>query len=325
MGHWALRVASHSRHGGGHLARARVLANALCGVGEAVTLVLDDGADVAKRIVLQDGLSFCSVSDAFDIRFSGVVLDGYEILRNEATRWISYSAPVAVIDDFLDPPVGVSLVVNGAPHLSGKEVRGIPALLGSRYAMIDPRYAAIPNRDRSKPVRRVLVSFGLLDPDNLTSLVLEALATLPYPPIADVLLSSASEHQDAVAASLKRLKNSSTLTLDAPSSIEHLAQADLAIGAGGVSLLERMAAGVPSVSVAIIDNQRLFVEGAAHAGGTIGVGDVHAASRRFLENVIKDVLSNASLRREMALAAKRIVDGDGSMRVAKELVRLLRH
>lgn len=323
MGHWALRVASHTRHGGGHLARAIVLAEALKASGETAVLLLDDDAYGAKEVAQRHGLSFCGVSDALDIRFSGVVLDGYEIIRHEAARWLEHSVPVAVIDDFLYPPDGASLVINGAPHLSGDEVRGIPALLGGRYALVDPIYATLPNRDRSEPVKRILVSFGRLDPDNLTARTLEALATLPSPPVVEVVLSSNSAHAAAVSRCLERLKNKSILTLDAPSLIEHLSRADLAIGAGGVSLLERMAAGVPSVSVAIIDNQRLFVEGAASLGGTIGVADATTATVEKLTRLLRNILSDTPKRCELAATGRRIVDGRGSERVAAELIKLI--
>lgn len=325
MGHWALRVASHSRHGGGHLARIRVLAKALKVAGEEVTLVLDQGANAAKQVIQGDSLRFCKVAEALQGQFSGIVLDGYEIIRNEVSLWINRAAPVVVIDDFLNPPAGVSLVINSAPHLVGGQVNGIRALLGSRYALVDPIYASLPDKDRSKPVQRLLVSFGRIDPDNLTERTLAALAMLQYPPIVEVVIASRSPHRKAVEAALRRLGNASTLTFDAPNLIEQLALADLAIGAGGVSLLERMAAGVPSVSIAIVDNQRAFVEGANIAGGTIGIGDIKDASVKSLNSLIKNIIMDASLRSEMAVNARCIVDGHGPNRVVEELIGLLAH
>lgn len=322
---WLLRVASHPRHGGGHLARTRVLAAALRDADLEPLFVLDAGASQARATLEQQGFD-CRFADqpthAFAGRaWAGCVLDGYDILRDEAIRWASTAPPMAVLDDFLSPPLGTALVINGAPHLSGSEVDGVPALLGPTFAMIDPRYAALPDRDRSGG-GHVLVAFGRLDPGNLATMALTALLSVKGVRVVTVVTSAGSEHLEAVRSALKSFGGAGRLLLDTPDMVAPLQAADFVIGAGGVGLLERMAAGVASLTISIVDNQRLFVEGAVRRGGTVDGGTAASATVDDLGRRIAAVLADGPLRRRVAAAGRVLIDGKGGARVVARLAAL---
>ncbi len=319
---WLIRVASHPRHGGGHLARCRVLAAALREAGAGVALVLDEGTEAARAALERQGFDCRTVGAEGVGPWAGCVLDGYDILREETAHWCRVSPPMAVIDDFLDPPAGTALVINGAPHLDGDAVNGVPALLGPAYALVDPRFAALPERDRTAPVKRILISFGRLDPDNITARAVEAVAALRAPLAVTVVLPSNSPHIPAVRAAVMALDSASELILDAPDMLRHLAAADLAVGAGGVSQLERMAAGVPSITVSIVDNQRLFVEGAVRRGGTVDGGDASTLTAGSLSECLLQLLTDGDLRRRIVSEGRALIDGWGSQRVAAHVLQL---
>ena len=164
---WAFRVASHPRHGGGHLARCTVLADALLALNAHVTFVLDEGSNAIVEILKARGLSIVISGRTSQGSGPGVFLDGYKILEDESSYWHSVAPQMVVIDDFLKPPKGTSLVINCAPHAEGTQVGGMPALLGPRYALVSPKFAALPCRDRSQDPEHVLISFGRLDPQDL--------------------------------------------------------------------------------------------------------------------------------------------------------------
>lgn len=320
---WLLRVASHPRHGGGHVARSGVLAEALAARGESVLMVLDNGADEARARLEARGLS-CTMEEPAG-PWRGSVVDGYDFAPESIARLVQVAAPLAAIDDFLDPPPGAALVINSACHLSGDRVGDIPALLGPRYALVDPRFSVLPARDRTAPVAHIVVTFGVIDSGNATELALEALERIAAAGPA-LRVTVIAGHAATNLASLRK-----TVAAHAPGwrlltnprdMAPLLAEADLIIGAGGVSLLERMAAGVPSVTLSIADNQRLFVEGAAALGATVDAGDASTSSSAALSDILLATLRDPERRVNMSRAGRQAIDGNGPARVADRLVSL---
>jgi spore coat polysaccharide biosynthesis predicted glycosyltransferase SpsG len=112
----------------------------------------------------------------------------------------------------------------------------------------------------------------------------------------------------------------SELVVDAPDLVAQLAQVDLAIGAGGVGLLERMAAGVPSIGLAIADNQRANLEGAAARGAVRFLGPAREVSAERLAAEIAALADDAGSRAAMTRAGRALVDGRGADRVAAALL-----
>ena len=310
---WLIRVASHRRHGGGHVARCAVLVSALVDAGADVVVQLDAGASEAAAILARRGLRCTEETPAEPIH--GIVLDGYELMDTEAET-LARRAPLVVIDDFLEPPACATLAINGAVHLDGDHIGGLPALLGPRYALVDPRYAALPARNRTVPVRSILVTMGRIDPDNMVVACLDLLDAMACDAQITVVASADMVSRTGLDA---RIGPPHRLVIDAPDMVPLLDAADFIIGAGGVSLVERMAAGIPSLTLLLAENQRLFVAGAARLGATIDGGDKAGPECAAL---LRDILADGPARAAMAVAGRRAVDGQGPARVASHLMDL---
>lgn len=310
---WLIRVASHHRHGGGHVARCSVLASALVDAGVDVVVQLDADSPEAAAVLARRGLS-CREGTPAGL-MDGIVLDGYELMETEAMN-LARRAPLVVLDDFLEPPVCAKLAINGAVYLDGDRIGDLPALLGPRYALVDPRYAALPLRDHAAPVRNVLITMGRIDPDNRVSACLDLLADIGFDAQITVVASA-----DVVSRTDldTRVRQPHRLVIDAPDMVPLLDAADFVIGAGGVSLMERMAAGIPSFTLLLADNQRLFVAGAARLGATIDGGDSTSPECAAL---LGDILADGSARAAMAAVGRRTIDGQGAARVASHLTNL---
>jgi spore coat polysaccharide biosynthesis predicted glycosyltransferase SpsG len=245
----------------------------------------------------------------------GIVLDGYELMETQAMT-LARRAPLVVIDDFLEPPVCAKLAINGAVHLDGDRIGDLPALLGPRYALVDPRYAALPSRDHTAPVRDVLITMGRIDPDNRVSACLDLLAAIGCDAQITVVASADLVSKTGLDA---RIRQPHCLVIDAPDMVPLLDATDFIIGAGGVSLMERMASGIPSLTLLLADNQRLFVAGAARLGATIDGGESTGPKCAAL---LGDILADGPARAAMAAAGRRTVDGQGAARVASHLINL---
>ncbi len=190
------------------------------------------------------------------------------------------------IDDLADRPHQADLLLDqnffGAccdQRYQGLVPSHCRQLLGPHYALLGPEYAQLhPLVPVRTDVRRVLVFFGGVDPDNLTGRTIEALTDPTLAHLAvDVVLGRQSPHRQAVA-DLVAQRPFTTLHGPLPSLAGLIARADLAIGAGGATTWERACLKLPSLVVAIAENQRPFAEALHQAGHLQLLGEAATVS-----------------------------------------------
>lgn len=95
-----------------------------------------------------------------------------------------------------------------------------------------------------------------------------------------------------------------------------LADADLVLTAAGVTLLESLALGRPTVAVILAENQRRAAGGAAAADAAIVGVEAKAAG------LAAELAGDLERRRSLSAAARNLVDGRGAGRVAEAIVDL---
>ena len=191
-----------------------------------------------------------------------------------------------VIDDLADRPHLSDLLLDQNFFGEATEHRYqslVPAhcrqLLGSHYALLGPEYSQLhPLLPPRTELRRVLVFFGGVDPNNLTGRALEALMDPAMADLAvDVVLGRQSPHRQAVEELVVRRPHT-TLHGPLPSLAGLIARADLAIGAGGATTWERACLGLPSLVVTVAANQLPFAQALVQAGYLHWLGDAATVS-----------------------------------------------
>jgi UDP-2,4-diacetamido-2,4,6-trideoxy-beta-L-altropyranose hydrolase len=231
-----------------------------------------------------------------------------------------------VIDDLADRPHKVDLLLDQNFFGTVTETRYaglVPEhccqLLGPHYALLGPEYAQLhPLVPPRTELRRVLVFFGGVDPSNLTGRALEALLAPELAHLAvDVVLGLQSPHRQAVAELVARRPHT-TLHNPLPSLAALIARADLALGAGGATTWERACLGLPSLVVAIADNQLPFPVALDQVGAIQLLGDAASVSA---EQIFQALL--AALQRPWPRACGHgLTDGFGAARVTTALLGL---
>ena len=101
-----------------------------------------------------------------------------------------------------------------------------------------------------------------------------------------------------------------------------MASCDLAVSAAGTTLYELCAAGVPSMSFCLADNQLTAAKAFDEAGAIPCAGDIRRSCDEVLGNVMNFMtyMSENFKKRKAALETMRqLVDGKGAMRIAKAL------
>jgi spore coat polysaccharide biosynthesis predicted glycosyltransferase SpsG len=133
----------------------------------------------------------------------------------------------------------------------------------------------------------------------------------------DILLGSHSQNVSAVAAFADDNAHW-MLHLDEASPWRLIEDADVAITGGGQSLLERLAIGVPTVGLAVADNQEPPLQCVAHAKAAVSLGSMKGDWIARLRAALT-TLRDPALRRRLSVAAQHLIDGRGAARVAKVL------
>lgn len=186
--------------------------------------------------------------------------------------------------------------------------------LGPHYALLGPEYAQLhPLVPVRAQLSRVLVFFGGVDPDNLTTRALEALTHKNLEHLSvDVVLGRQSPHRKFVEG-LAAQRPRTTLHTALPSLAGLIARADLAIGAGGATTWERACLKLPSLVVTIAANQRPFAEALDQASHLQLLGD---AATVTVEEIRSALLSRVSASVEHYQdAGGDLTDGFGASRL----------
>lgn len=205
---------------------------------------------------------------------------------------------------------------------------GTQLLVGADYApvrgaFVSLRRESLARRASVKIPRVLLVSLGGADPDDVTSAVLRALR----PPLefdtVHVVLSGIARHLDAVREEVARHGNA-VLHVDTRQMPELMAEADLSIGAAGVTAIERCVLGLPTLMVVVADNQieaaqRMDRLGAVRLLGhtaDITPEGVHSALAAFVQDRPDGLQA-------MSRAAAALCDGHGLDRIAPALIDIM--
>lgn len=168
------------------------------------------------------------------------------------------------IDDLADRPhdcdalLDQNLTTGGAARYDGLLPAHCERLVGPRYALLQPPYAPLHQscKPRRGPIRRLLIFFGGADRHGLTLRALQAALALNHDDLTiDVVIGMSSPDNDQVRALAAPHKNV-TVYCGLPSLAPFMAEADLAIGAGGATSWERLCLGLPSIVVTVADNQQ---------------------------------------------------------------------
>jgi len=318
---WAFRVASSPRAGGGHVARCLALAGALRSLADGVLFVVDDDGAEWERHILQQGHGCITASSPVPDNVEACLIDGYEFDASTIRSWRARARVMTVIIDHQPSPEWADLII--APAISEAKIRnpGGAVLTGLDYALIDPRFVISGTREIQNNVQRIFISFGKRDQRNATGLALDALQMLPEVKSGAisimVALGGSAPHVAAIKDRVAQI-NGATCEIDT-NMADCYASADFVIGGGGVGLFERMAQGLPSVSVGLAENQRPQISLCSSTGGTLDAGDIGSLDSAGLAATILPLLRSHERRMTMSENARRAIDGFGAQRCVRAM------
>ena len=98
-----------------------------------------------------------------------------------------------------------------------------------------------------------------------------------------------------------------------------MAEADLAIGAGGSTSWERCCLGLPALLVALADNQVDIAKALDSAGACIYLGTKETANTLTIQRTMTNLLDARKQLEKISQCASSLVDGIGLERVCQKL------
>lgn len=256
-----------------------------------------------------------------------LIVDHYGLDVSWETHLRSYSVKIMVIDDFVNREHACDILLNqnygvDASMYDDITPRGCKRLTGSAYVLLREQFR-VARKDisrRSGEIKKIFIFFGGADSTNETAKAIKAAKLLDRPNLSFIVL---------VGGSNPHWKDIETLCGQLPGSVFYkqvydlaplMADADLAIGAGGSNTWERCCLGLPSMVTVLAENQRTFVERLDRDGIVLNMGWFEDVTPSTIAEMLEKLISDRTMIIGMSKRSMEIVDGEGAKRVAREML-----
>ncbi len=309
--------------GAGHVSRCLALADELAGHGASVEFLCRDlpghggmslarsghgvhwlppvpeTGDAAGGAQEEDARACAGLLDG-NAPADWLIVDHYGLDSHWERAMAPHARHLMVIDDLANRDHDCDLLLDHN-FVAGYEQRyaaRVPSrcrlLLGPRHALFRPEFDAVRGHRTPAlpPPWRLLVSFGGSDPTGETEKTLHGLMRLARPDLAiDVIVGEQNPRREAIRALAAGLPGA-VVHVQPGNMAEIVAAAHLAIGACGVSALERCYLGVPQLVIVVADNQVASAAALAQAGVVVSLraseevdaGNIAAAVAELLDH-----------------------------------------
>lgn len=347
-----IRTDASAQIGGGHMMRCLALANALRVRGAEVTFVMARPSQDWLRPVVQAGFALQDMDPVphvpepdgpahrrwLSLPWHEDARQTLAVVQKHAADWLIWDhygldarwvgvlraghagLRVMAVDDLDDRPLGSDLVLDQTRlDRASRRFPALAALPGPTYATLRPEFAALrpstlARRTEVTEIRRVLVTLGMADMAKLVPDIARALARRAGLEV-DLVLGSAAVSLQQVRDICAQAPNLH-LHVDTPDVARLIAEADLCIGAGGMTSWERCALGLGTLLVPVAENQIGVADALAQAGAVQLLPPQDVRDPLRLDRAIDAAIAQAPRLGQMAAP---LCDGRGTERVCDAL------
>jgi len=256
-----------------------------------------------------------------------LVVDGYHFDARYLSELQSVR-PLLFIDDNGELESYPSqLVLNQNAHarteMYAQRAPSTSLLLGPRYALLRNEFTAYRDWVRTVPNRgtRVLVTMGGSDPQDLTPLIVSALAGLAIGGLQiRVVVGGSADNGSSVAEQVRQFPDRVEMITNAANMAELMAWADMAIAGAGTTCWEICLLALPAIVVVVAENQRFIAGHLAQMGAAVNAGRSKSIDGKSLAHIAAELLENVDRRLQLSQAARQLVDGAGRDRVLENML-----
>lgn len=349
------RTDGNSEIATGHLVRCLAIARACVKLGADVKFIVSDKESLTlleeRFTAPREFAVFClersylEMSEEIPVLLSCLAADMPAEDGSHSRPWLfidSYSATTAYfkalrryfktayLDDLRSLDCDVDLVVNyDTDEDCAAYANAARRLLGIQYTPLREQFLS-PSYEVRRKAEHVLLSTGGTDPCR----VAESLLQIVYGGLPDMeilqsmhyhVLTSRANTRYAVLTALAKTHPFLHIHTNVSNVAALMASCDLAVSAGGTTLCELCAVGVPTVSYLMARNQRIAVEAYAKRGLIPCAGDVRPLSLaphtlRHIIAFLTDMAHDHPARAAVSSSMRSFLNGSGAGQIAEALM-----
>jgi len=196
-------------------------------------------------------------------------------------------------------------------------------LLGTSYSLLRREFRSWSGCQREIPEtgRKLLVTFGGSDPDNLTGLAMQAIGQVNVLGLEVVVVVGPSNPHYAFLGKIRSPQHSVRLEQNVADMARLMASADLAVSAAGTTCLEMCFLGLPAIAVAAAENQRASARELDRQGCVVHLEETGNIQVEQLAEMIDKLLKSPAARASLSQRGRELVDGNGAKRVIAAIQR----
>jgi UDP-2,4-diacetamido-2,4,6-trideoxy-beta-L-altropyranose hydrolase len=305
------------------------LAQALRERGAEVAFVSQAGPGDCISVIEANGFAVSPPLAELPAGSDVAIVDHYDLDQAWESAAAKGGAAVVAIDDLANRRhnckvlLDQNITATQPGRYDGLVPEDCTLLLGPQYALLRPEFTRAPRRERTGEVRRIAISFGGFDDANATAMAIRAILHSRLGNVTvDVVLDDAAPHAREVRA-LCSEKASLHYRGAVANMAALLADADMAIGACGISQWERAYLGVPTLLVTVADNQLPAAQRCAEAGVASHAGQIENLTDAKLARSIEALVSDRSRLQQYSRASLQLMgDGNGAAVVADSVLSM---
>ena len=323
----------------GHVMRCLSIADAFKELKHEVTFIVSD--NLCHEMIYQRGYDIVTISGKWnDLEYELdeleqvisvndvqiLIIDSYYVTSQYLQR-IGCLTKTVYIDDlnaFLYP---VDVIINYSLYADKLDYRNrypdTELLLGCDYVPLRSQFTNIDTKVIHKQVKSILVTSGGTDCGNMVlSLLRKMNSDIVFKNIDIHVVVGVFNSNFIELYTLEKQSDNVTLHHNVKDMVTLMKGADVAISAGGSTLYELGACGVPTITYFFADNQISNVREFEARGLMDCAGDAKEAPERCAQSLYKLVVKlvpSYVKRKKLSEELMQLIDGNGAMRIARRL------
>jgi UDP-2,4-diacetamido-2,4,6-trideoxy-beta-L-altropyranose hydrolase len=333
------RVDGNETIGIGHVMRCLAIASAASELGVTCSFIT---ADAKMKPVIEQGGYRVFVLDSVwnrldleldvlckliqDFGISRLLVDSYFVTA-DYMHVLSKITRLAYMDDLLKEKYDCGVLINYncyALSMGYHDVyarSGTQLLLGLSYVPLRPEFTNLPRYQCREQVRDILITTGGTDSINMAGMLSARLADeLKRKARIHVVVGEFNTHFPLLSEMSQR-NPCIVLHTNVKRMSELMRGCDVAISAGGVTLYELCACGIPTIVFMSAENQKYayteFTDGIMLAGGNTLVDIEGCVSN--ITRLIHSLLGEQAYRQELSSHMQGLVNGKGAYAIINKL------
>ena len=251
-----------------------------------------------------------------------IVVDGVDLSADDMLAWREQGNVVVCIDDAWKAYYACDLVVAHGPH----RYHGLPGsidecrfLVGPEHALINPVFYQ-RRRDSTADVQHVFINFGGSDPLDFTGFILGQPCLKAYECHVVLGVDYRGKADDIVRFNphMHVYEKLNQVEL-----AELMTRCDVAVASGGGLSLELCAVGLPSLLVAVADDQVEPCKALDAQGMAVYAGNIASVTPEVFQDAFTAFVEATDTRREIFQATRKVLQRPGVNIIAQNIREIM--